>query len=111
MGTIMMKTPRHLVMNRATILIIFVLMLLAGWAGFIINVNGAFLHRKFEHKHKMYMAVPKGFEKYTSSGGIIASEDSLQDKTSSVTILARFTEDYVEDVLFTKQGRSCLFFK
>jgi Reverse transcriptase (RNA-dependent DNA polymerase) len=51
------------VVNEATILTIFVLMLLAGWTGFIVDVNDTFLHRKFEEKHKMYMAVPKGFEK------------------------------------------------
>jgi Reverse transcriptase (RNA-dependent DNA polymerase) len=32
------------VVNKATILITFVLMLLAGWVGYIVDVNGAFLH-------------------------------------------------------------------
>jgi Reverse transcriptase (RNA-dependent DNA polymerase) len=36
------------VMNEATILITFVLMLLAGWVGYIVDVNGAFLHGHFE---------------------------------------------------------------
>jgi hypothetical protein len=31
-------------MNEATILIAFVLMLLARWVGYIVDVNGAFLH-------------------------------------------------------------------
>jgi hypothetical protein len=46
-------------------------MLLAGWSGFIVDVNGAFLHGKFEDKHTMYMAVPKGFEKYYGSGTVL----------------------------------------
>jgi hypothetical protein len=45
------------------------------------------------------------FKKLQFRCDIIASEDSLQDKTSSITILTRTTEDYVEDVLSTKQGR------
>jgi Reverse transcriptase (RNA-dependent DNA polymerase) len=44
---------------------------LAGWTEFIVDVNGAFLHGKFKDKHKMYMAVPKGFEKYYSSGMVL----------------------------------------
>jgi Reverse transcriptase (RNA-dependent DNA polymerase) len=55
------------VVNEATILITFVLMLLAGWAGYIVDVNGAFLHGHFEEKHKMYLKIPKGFEKYYGS--------------------------------------------
>jgi hypothetical protein len=50
------------VVSKATILITFVLMLLAGWVGYIVDVNGAFLHGHFKEKHKMYMT--KGFEKY-----------------------------------------------
>jgi hypothetical protein len=48
--------------NEAAILITFVLMLLAGWVGYIVDVNVAFLHGHFEEKHKMYLSIPKGFE-------------------------------------------------
>jgi Reverse transcriptase (RNA-dependent DNA polymerase) len=48
--------------NKATILITFVLMLLAGWVGYIVDVNSALLHGHFGEKHKMYMNIPKGFE-------------------------------------------------
>jgi Reverse transcriptase (RNA-dependent DNA polymerase) len=65
------------VVNEATILIIFVLMLLAGWTGFIVNDNGAFRHGKFEEKHKMYMAFPKGFGKIYGSGVVLLLQKTL----------------------------------
>ena len=52
------------VVSEATILIVLVLMLLAGWVGHIVDVNGAFLIGKFEPQHKMYMEVAEGFESY-----------------------------------------------
>jgi Reverse transcriptase (RNA-dependent DNA polymerase) len=63
------------VVNEATILITFVLM--AGWVGYIVDVNGAFLDSHFEEKHKMYLNIPKGFEKYYGS----------DDQASSTTVL------------------------
>jgi Reverse transcriptase (RNA-dependent DNA polymerase) len=57
-------TKASTVVNKATILITFVIMLLAGWVGYIVDVNSAFLHGCFEEKHKMYLSIPKGFEKY-----------------------------------------------
>jgi hypothetical protein len=87
------------VVKQATILTVFVPTLLAGWTGYIVNV------RKFKEKHKMYMAVTKGFEKYYGSGVVLLLQKTLQNKTSTITILARTTEDYAKEVLFAKQSR------
>jgi hypothetical protein len=66
-----------LVVNEAAILITFVLMLLTGWVGYIVDINGAFFHSQFEEKHKMYLSVPKGFEKYYGSDIFTAATNSL----------------------------------
>jgi len=50
--------------NDATIHIVLILMLLAGWYAEIIDICGAFLHGKFEDGQKVYMEVPQGFEKF-----------------------------------------------
>jgi Reverse transcriptase (RNA-dependent DNA polymerase) len=59
------------VANGAMILITFVLMLLAGWVGYIVDINAAFLHGQLEEKHKMYLSVPKGFKKYYRSDVVL----------------------------------------
>jgi Reverse transcriptase (RNA-dependent DNA polymerase) len=48
--------------NETTILVVFVLMLLAGWNATIVNVNGAFLNGKFKDRQKMYVEAAQGFE-------------------------------------------------
>jgi hypothetical protein len=58
-------------MNETTILIILVLMLLARWNGYILDVNGAFLNGHFEPQHKMYLEVAKGFENHYGAGVVL----------------------------------------
>jgi hypothetical protein len=52
------------VVNGATVNIVFILMLMAGWFGLLLDVNGAFLNGRFQKQHRVYMGVPQGFEKY-----------------------------------------------
>jgi hypothetical protein len=44
--------------------IMLVLMIMAGWVGAIIDVQGAFLHGKFDYGETIHMEVPQGFEKH-----------------------------------------------
>jgi hypothetical protein len=37
---------------------------MAAWYAYVLDVVGAFLLGKFDPKHKMYMRVPRGFEKF-----------------------------------------------
>jgi hypothetical protein len=59
------------VVNEATILVVFVLRLLAGWSASIVDVNGAFVNGRFESRHKMYMDVAQGFEKHYDNGIVV----------------------------------------
>lgn len=52
------------VVSEATIMIVFILMVMAGWVAHVIDVKGAFLHGVFEKGRKVYMEVPQGFEKF-----------------------------------------------
>jgi Reverse transcriptase (RNA-dependent DNA polymerase) len=65
------------VVNKATILITFVLMLLAGWVGYIVDINVAFLHGQFEERHKIYLSVSKGFKKYYGSDVVLLLQQTL----------------------------------
>ena len=59
------------VTNAATIRIVLVLMLMAGWIASVVDVKGAFLHGVFTDGEEIYMEVPVGFEKYYSSSVVL----------------------------------------
>jgi len=50
------------VVSSITIRIVFVLMLMAMWPGYILDVRGAFLKGTFDRGEKLYMHVPQGME-------------------------------------------------
>ena len=56
------------VSNDASIRIVFVLMLMAGWMNYLADVKGAFLMGLFENGEKIYTPVPQGFEKHYPEG-------------------------------------------
>jgi hypothetical protein len=51
------------VVNEITIRIVFTLIVMVGWWNEIVDVKGAFLTAEFEKNQKMYVTVPRGFEK------------------------------------------------
>ena len=52
------------VVNKATIRIVMILMVMAGWYCKLLDVKGAFLHGEFDKGQKIYMVVPEGFKEY-----------------------------------------------
>jgi Reverse transcriptase (RNA-dependent DNA polymerase) len=100
------------VMNEATILITFVLMLLAGWVGYIVDVNGVFLHSHFEEKHEMYLSIPKGFEKYYGSDVVLLLQQTLY---GTKQVVLQFWRELLKSMvkMFYKRSKAdpCLFFK
>ena len=52
------------VVHEITVRIMLVLMVMALWHAEIIDVKGAFLKASFDPKHKVYMEIPKGFQKF-----------------------------------------------
>ena len=52
------------VVHEITVHIMLVLMIMALSHAGIIDVKGAFLKASFDPKHKVYMEIPKGFEKF-----------------------------------------------
>ena len=55
------------VTSDVTIRIVLTLMLMAGWAGEVLDIQGAFLHGLFEDNEELYMEIPEGFEHYYDS--------------------------------------------
>ena len=53
------------VMNKTSIKVVMVLIILGAWYTKVIDVEGAFLHGYFQRwNEKLYTSIPKGFEKY-----------------------------------------------
>ena len=52
------------VVSDITIRVVLVLMIMAGWVGEVLDMKGAFLHGDIDKNQRMYMEVPKGFEKH-----------------------------------------------
>ena len=50
------------VANDTMIHIVMVLMILAGWIGWVVDIKGAFMKGKFESGEEIYMEVPEGME-------------------------------------------------
>ena len=49
------------VTNDVTVRILFVLMLMAGYIGYMVDIHGAFLHGEYHNGERMYSEVPEGF--------------------------------------------------
>jgi hypothetical protein len=47
-----------------TIRIVFIIMLMAGWTGHVLDVRGAFLKGDFADGETLYMHVPQGMEQW-----------------------------------------------
>ena len=57
------------VTNAVSVRIFMVIMLMARWATYMLDVKGAFLLGEFEDGEKIFMDVPQGFEKYYEQYG------------------------------------------
>ena len=54
-----------------------VLMIMALWHAEIIDVKGAFPKASFDPKHKVYMEIPKGFEKFYPKNVLLLLKKTL----------------------------------
>ena len=58
------------VTSDVTIRIVVTLMLMAGWTGEVLDIQGAFLHGLFEDNEELYMEIPEGFENFMTQWSI-----------------------------------------
>ena len=65
------------VVHEITVRIMLVLMIMALWQAEIIDVKGAFPKASFEPKHKVYMEIPKGFNKFYPKNVLLLLKKTL----------------------------------
>ena len=51
------------VTNDVTICLLFIIMIMAMWAAYLLDVKGAFLHGQFRNGEEIYSEIPDGFQK------------------------------------------------
>ena len=59
------------VVNNATVMMTLIIILVMGMYVMVYDVKGAFLNGVFKPEHKVYIRVPKGFEKYYPANAIL----------------------------------------
>lgn len=59
------------VVNEASIFIILIIIIMGSMYAELNDVKGAFLNGEFSHGERLYMHVPKGFEKYYPTGTVL----------------------------------------
>lgn len=100
------------VVSDPTILIVLVLMLLAGWSGHIVDVNGAFLNGRFEPQHRIYMDVPRGFEKFYPNDVVLLLLRTIYGTKQAALQFWRALIQAIKRMYYKRSDADpCLFFK
>ena len=100
------------VTNDATIRITFVLMLMAGWSSYLLDINGAFLMGEFENNEQIYTPVPEGFEKYYPKGAYWLILKTIYGLKQAAKMFWKMLLKAMESMGFRKSWADpCLYFK
>jgi Reverse transcriptase (RNA-dependent DNA polymerase) len=100
------------VVNETMVLIILVLMLLARWNRYILDVNGAFLNGHFEPQQKMYLEVAQGFENHYGAGVVLLLLRTLYGMKQAALQFWQALNKAMGNMKYTQsQADLCLFYK
>ena len=100
------------VVDDLTVRIIMVLTIMGSWEPQLVDVKGAFLHGTFEDKHKMYMRVPEGFEKwYGSAVFLLLLKAIYGTKQAAIRFWTLLVSVFRIMAYSRSQADPCLFFK
>ena len=97
--------------NDATVRIVFVLMLMAGWSSYLLDINGAFLMGEFENNERIYTPVPEGFEKYYPKGAFWLLLKTIYGLKQAAKMFWKMLLKAMESMGFRKSWADpCLYF-
>jgi hypothetical protein len=95
-----------------TICIVLTLIIMAAWCAELMDVRGAFLHGNFDPKHKMYMYVPQGFERFYPKDVVLLLLHTIYGTVQAASAFWKKLLSALRNMLF-KQSKAdaCLYFK
>ena len=100
------------VVCEATIRIMFILILMAGWWAEVIDVVGAFLLGEFDPKHKMYLWVPQGFERFYPDDVVLRLKRTLYGtKQAAMAFWKKLTKTQQEIGTLRSKADPCLHYR
>ena len=94
-----------------TIMIIFVLIILANWVVHVMDVKGAFLLGDFEKDRKMWMTIPKGMESKYPPGWLIFLGKTLYGTKQAARAFWNKVQEVMKLIQFLRnRADPCLYF-
>jgi hypothetical protein len=100
------------VVSMMTIRIVFVLMIMAGWTGHVLDVRGAFLKGNFGDNETLYLHVPQGMEKWYTGDVVLLLHKTLYGLKQAAYRFWLFLLTIVRCLRFTRsKADPCLYFK
>jgi hypothetical protein len=100
------------VVSMMTIRIVFVLMIMAGWHGHVVDVRGAFLKGEFGDGETLYLHVPQGMEKHYGDKVYLKLQKTLYGLKQAAYRFWLFLLTIVRDIGCQRsKADPCLYFK
>ena len=100
------------VTNYITIWVVFIIMLMAGMIGKILDVKGSFLRGKFKNGEKVHMKVPEGFKKYYPPNTLLLLLAKLYGIKQAAMVFWKVLLVAMCEFKFERSGADpCLYFK
>jgi hypothetical protein len=100
------------VVNDMTIQIVFVLAVLAKWYMEVLDIKGAFLHGEFEDGERIYMEIPKGFERFYASNLVLLLLTTLYGlKQGALAFWRKLVLTMKANSLNRSKADPCLYYK
>jgi Reverse transcriptase (RNA-dependent DNA polymerase)/Zinc knuckle len=100
------------VANNITIHLLFVLMIIMLWIGYIMDVNGAFLLGNIEKGKELYMKIPQGFEKFYAEDDVWLLLKTLYGTKQAAKAFWLVLLRTIKAIGFKRSGADpCLYYK
>ena len=98
------------VVHEITLRIMLVLLIMALWHAEIIDVKGAFLEASFDPEHKVYMEIPKGFEKFYPKNALLLLKKMLYVKKAAKAFWLVLLKIMASIGLLRSKADPCLYY-
>jgi Reverse transcriptase (RNA-dependent DNA polymerase) len=100
------------VVSMMTIRIVFIIMIMAGWTGHVLDVRGAFLKGDFGDGETLYLHVPQGMKKWYGSEVVLLLRKTLYGLKQAAYRFWLFLLTIVRGLNFARsKADPCLYFR
>ena len=99
------------VTNDTTIRIVLILILMAAWSNYFLDVKGAFLMGEFYNEEEIYIPVPRGFERFYLKGSLWLLLKTMHGLKKVARMFWKILLKYMRSIGFKKSWTDpCLYY-